>query len=100
MEQTQEEDWPELSYAKQEFATHPTDCKISKIPWNKSIDTFGVGFDIPGKEQSEEGILKHLAFILDALGLISPVTLTGKEMYSEACELLRDEQLTEPLKTK
>ena len=99
MEQTQEEDSPELSYAKQEFATHPTDCKIFKIPWDKSIDSFGVGFDMPGKEQSEEGILEHVAFIFDAFRLIPPVTLTGKEMYSEACEFLRDEQLTEPLKT-
>ena len=54
---------------------------------------------MPGKEQSEEGILEHLAFIFDAFRLIPPVTLTGKEMYSEACEFLRDEQLTEPLKT-
>ena len=45
---------------------------------------------------------KHLASIFDPLGLITPVPLTGKDMYREACDLklLWDEQQTEPLKTK
>ena len=57
------------------------------IPWDKSKDTFGVDLDIPVKEQSKRGMLKHLASIFDPLGLISSVTLTGKDMCREACDL-------------
>ena len=42
-------------------------------------------FDLkkPIKEQLKRGILKH---IFDPLGLISPVPITGKDMYQEACD--------------
>ena len=102
LEETQKERSSELSYAKQELGTRATDCKILGIPWDKSKDTLGVDPDIPVKEQSKRGMLKHLASIFDPLGLISPVTLTGKDMYRNACDLKLswDEQLTEPLRTK
>ena len=102
LEETQEEHSSELSYAKQEFGTRSTDCKILGIPWDKSKDTFGVDLDIPVKEQSKRGMLKHLASIFDPLGLISPAELIGKDMYREACDLKLswDEQLTKPLRTK
>ena len=47
-------------------------------------------------------MLKHLASIFDPLGLISPVSLTGEDIYREACDLKLswNEQLTEPLRTK
>ena len=66
------------------------------------MDTIGVDLNIPVKEQSKRGILKHLASIFGPLGLISPVTLTVKDMYREACDLKLSwvEQLTEPLRTK
>ena len=66
--------------------------------WDKSKDMFGVDLDIPVKEQSKRGMLKHIASIFDPLALISPVTLTGRDMYREPCDLklLCDEQLTEP----
>ena len=102
LEETQEEHLFDLSYAKQEFGTRATDCKILGLPWDKSKDKIGVDLDIPLKEQSKRGMLKHLASIFDPLGLITPVPLTGKDMYREACDLklLWDEQQTEPLKTK
>ena len=102
LEETQEEHLSELSYAKQEFGTRANDCKILGIFWDKSKDTIGVDLNIPVKEQSKRGMLKHLASIFDPLGLISPVTLTGKDMYREACDLKLswDEHLTEPLRTK
>ena len=102
LEETQEEHLFELSYAKQEFGTRATDCKILGLPWDKSKDKIGVDLDIPLKEQSKRGMLKHLASIFDPLGLISPVTLTGEDIYREACDLKLswNEQLTEPLRTK
>ena len=102
LEETQEEHLSELSYVKQEFGTRANDCKILGISWDKSKDTIGVDLNIPVKEQSKRGMLKHLASIFDPLGLISPVTLTGKDMYREACDLKLswDEHLTEPLRTK
>ena len=58
-------------------------------------------FDLkkPIKEQLKRVILKH---IFDPLGLISPVPITGKDMYKEACDpkFSWDEQLAESLKTK
>ena len=99
LEETQEEHLSELSYAKQEFGTRANDCKILGISWDKSKDTIGVDLNIPVKEQSKRGMLKHLASIFDPLGLISPVTLTGEDIYREACDLKLswNEQLTEPL---
>ena len=55
LEETQIEHSSELSYAKQEFETRATDCKILGIPWDKSKDTLGVDPDIPVKEQSKRG---------------------------------------------
>ena len=57
------------------------------IPWGKSKDTIGVYLDIPVEQQSKGGMLKHLASIFDSLEIISPVTLTGKDMYREANDL-------------
>ena len=102
LEETQEEYSSELSYAKQKLGTRATDCKILGIFWDKSKDTCEVDLDITVREQSKRGMLKHLAYIFDQLGLISPATLTGKDMYREACDrkISWDEQLTEPLRTK
>ena len=87
LEETQDGHLSELSYAKQEFGTRANDCKILGIPWGKSKDTIGVYLDIPVEEQSKRGMLKHLASIFDPLGLISPATLTGKDMYKKANDL-------------
>ena len=48
--ETQEEHSSEVSYAKQEFGTPGTYCKILGIPWDKSKDTFGVDLDMTVKE--------------------------------------------------
>ena len=87
LDETEEEHLSELLYAKQEFETRANDCKILGIPWGKSKDTIGVYLDIPVEEQSKRGMLKHLASIFDPLEIISPVSLTGKDMYREANDL-------------
>ena len=90
----------DVSYAKQEFGTKNMENKILGVPWDKEKDTFGVNTCIPGQEHSKRGMLKFLASIYDPLGLISPITLLGKDMYRRACDLKLswDETLPDELK--
>ena len=89
----------EVTYAKQELGTEASDCKILGVHWNKSKDTFGVKFDLPRQELNKRAMLKVLASIFDPLGLVSPITLLGKDMYRRACDLKLpwDQQLPDPL---
>ena len=63
---------------------------------------FGVDLNMPVKEQSKRSMLEHLTFFFDPLGLISLVTITGNDMYREACDLKLswDNQLTGTIKDK
>lgn len=57
------------------------------LVWNKSQDTITVKFPMKRAESIKRGILGKVARIYDPLGLVSPMTLGGKLLYRDACEL-------------
>ena len=77
----------DTTYAKQQLeATAGEGCKILGLPWDKALDTLSIA--IPEEAiPTKRGILAKIAGIYDPMGLISPVTLLGKFLYREACEL-------------
>lgn len=69
-----------------EDSTNPS--KILGITWDKRDDTLEVQVPEPSDNQllTKRGILSHLASIYDPLGMISPATVKGKQIYRDACD--------------
>ena len=69
-----------------EDSTNPS--KILGITWDKKDDTLEVQVPEPSDNQllTKRGILSHLASIYDPLGMISPTTVKGKQIYRDACD--------------
>ena len=55
------------------------------LSWNKEEDTIGIKFPSGVAEPTKRGILGKVARIYDPLGLVAPITLTGKMIYREVC---------------
>lgn len=90
----------ELSYAKQQLGgTKPSEGKLLGLPWNREEDTISVIIQSDQTETTKRGVLSHLAKIYDPLGLVSPVTLIGKQLYRDICDskVPWDTQLPGPL---
>lgn len=68
-----------------EDSTNPS--KILGITWDKRDDTLEVQVPEPSDNQllTKRGILSHLATIYDPLGMISPTTVKGKQIYRDPC---------------
>ena len=78
----------ETTYAKLQFSsTPPNGCKLLGLGWDKAADTLSVTIPSEGAVTTKRGILAKIARIYDPLGIVSPVTLQGKFLYREACEL-------------
>ena len=69
-----------------EDSTNPS--KILGITWAKRDDTLEVQVPEPSdnKLSKKRGILTNLASIYDPLGMISPTTVKGKQIYRDACD--------------
>ena len=69
-----------------EDSTNPS--KILGITLDKRDDTLEVQVPEPSYNQllTKRGILSHLASIYDPLGMISPTTVKGKQIYRDACD--------------
>jgi hypothetical protein len=94
---------PEQSYAKEQLGVQKGETKLLGLPWDKREDTMGVTLPTESAEPTKRNILGTLAKIYDPLGrLISAVTLAGKTLYREACDLKNswDEPLPETLQAK
>jgi hypothetical protein len=62
--------------------------KFLGLAWDKRRDTVGVTFpDVQPAAPTKRSILGAIAKIYDPLGLVSPVTLAGKTLYREECDL-------------
>ena len=78
----------EQSFAKEQLGVPAKgECKLLGLPWNKTADTLSVSFPVRPAELTKRGILANLAKVYDPLGLVSPVTLGGKLVFREACNL-------------
>ena len=75
------------TYAKQQLGVKQGETKLLGLTWNKTRDNIQVTVPHEAAESTKRGILGKLAKIYDPLGLISPLTLTGKTLYREACDL-------------
>ena len=74
------------TFAKQQLGVSNSDqARILGLPWNKEADIIGVNFPSDKTESTKRGILGKVAKIYDPLGLVAPVTLTGKLLYRDVC---------------
>ena len=77
----------EFTYAKQQLGgAKPSEGKLLGLPWDREQDTISVILQSNQKETTKRGALSHLAKIYDPLGLASPVTLIGKQLYRDICD--------------
>ena len=75
------------TYAKQQLGVKTGETKLLGLPWDKNRDSIQITVRNEAAENTKRGILGKLAKIYDPLGLVSPLTLTGKTLYREACDL-------------
>ena len=76
-----------LSYAKQQLGIRTGECGLLGLKWDKENDTLAVDFPLAPTHPTKRGILGKVAKIYDPLGFVPPITLRGKLLYREACEL-------------
>ena len=83
------------SYAKEELGAKQGETKLLGLPWMKKEDTIAVKVSQPKAEPTKRGLLGVVARIYDPLGLVSPITLSGKLLYQEVCNVQKswDKQL-------
>ena len=74
------------TYAKQQLDNKAEGSKMLGLKWDKQRDTLKVVIPVEEAPPTKRGILGKLARIYDPLGLVAPVTLTGKQIYREVCE--------------
>ena len=76
----------EESFAKQRLGQPGgRDGNLLGLPWEKREDRISVVMPQENVITSKRGILRKLAKIYDALGLVAPLTLKGKLIYRDAC---------------
>ena len=74
------------TYAKQQLNVNPTKSKMLGLKWDKQRDTLSVVIPTEEVQPTKRSILAKLAKIYDPLGLVAPITLTGKQIYRDVCE--------------
>ena len=90
----------EQSYAKTQLQVQPRETNVLGLGWNKRDDKLKITFPRDDAQPTKRGILSKLSKIYDPLGLVSPVTLEGKCIFRDVCDLkaswdadLNDKQL-------
>ena len=90
----------DLSYAKEQLGgTKPSEGNLLGLPWDREQDTISVILKNDQNKTTKRGVLSHLAKVYDPLGLASPTTLVGKQLYRDICDskIAWDTQLPRPL---
>ena len=81
----------EHSYAKRQLQVQPNESKLLRVKWNKDEDTIAVQFPTTDSDTSHTAtkreVLATLAKVYDPLGLASPTTLQGKQIYRDVCDV-------------
>ena len=85
-EATKPEDEDE-SYAKQQLGVTTGELKLLGVPWNKETDEIQVNFQASTAELTKRGKMGRIAQIYDPFRLVSPVTLAGKVLNRDPCNL-------------
>ena len=76
----------EITFAKQELGDKKQQTKLLGLPWDKSKDSLSVTLEQEEHSTTKRTVLSQLAKIYDPLGLVSPMTLQGKNIFRETCE--------------
>ena len=78
--------------------------KILGIVWEKRDDMLETQVPMPPDDQplTKREILSHLSSIYDPLGMISPTTVKGKQIYRDACDETKgwNTEVSDQLKTE
>ena len=81
----------ERSYAKRQLQVQPNESKLLGVKWNKDKDTIAVQFPTTDSDTSHTAtkreVLATLAKVYDPLGLASPTTPQGKQIYCDVCDV-------------
>ena len=81
----------ERSYAKRQLQVQPNESKLLGVKWNKDEDTIAVQFPTTDSDTSHTAtkreVLATLAKVYDPLGLVSPTTPQGKQIYCDVCDV-------------
>ena len=91
------------TFAKQQLGgSKGGESSMLGLKWNKLSDVLSVTVPTEKAENTKRGILAKVARIYDPLGVASPLTLCGKLLYRDACNLRIgwDEQLPSDLADK
>ena len=76
------------TFAKQQLRQADNgNCSLLGRAWNKNKDTISIPISNEEVPTTKRGVLTKVAKIYDPLGLASPLSLTGKMLYREACNL-------------
>ena len=75
------------TYAKHQLGVKGGETKLLGVRWNKATDKIQISFPEAIENVTKREVLGKLAKIYDLLGLASPITLEGKILYRQACEL-------------
>ena len=75
----------EETLAKQQPGTKPSESKILGLPWKKDSDLLSVVFPASKASTTKREVLSALAQVYDPLGIVSPLTLQGKQIYRDIC---------------
>ena len=83
------------TFAKQQLCQGRRTSMILGLEWDKQRDTISVAVPTEKAVATKRGILAKIARVYDPLGVASPVTLSGKLLYRDACNFKVgwDEQL-------
>ena len=89
LESTQNEgELAEQTFAKQQLGRSDNgNGTLLGLAWNKNDDTISITIASEEVPTTKRGVLTKVAKIYDPLGLASPLSLTGKLLYREACDL-------------
>jgi len=77
----------EQTFAKEQLGVKDDETRLLGLKWNKASDTLRVEFSDKGAETTKRGILRYLAAIFDPLGLVAPITLKGKFVFRDVCQV-------------
>ena len=76
------------TFAKEQLGVpQEGEATLLGLAWDKESDTISVKFPLDPAQPTKRGILGKVARVYDPLGLVSPMTLGGKLLYRDACNL-------------
>jgi len=82
----------DTTFAKHSVGARNSETKILGVPWNKERDELSVDFTkcidrAENQKVTKRTIISTINYVFDVLGLVSPVLIIAKLLFSQACLL-------------